>query len=262
MTVKTDSSLSPAITQANFMAAIVAAMTDAGFPSIFDSFSSGGTEFRIWELNFNASTFGKAYLQVSLTAGLAVQSRLFTAFNAATDTGTNGGTQATAVTFTTGTSISFSAFKPTTGSEFRQVLIQQGSTVAAIAYVRPANIPSWWDENSHLYCFLPTTPSWATMATAATAASPYGSATLSTSVGDSSLTNAAPNGKRDVLAGFFINSGTSSPNANSGKAGKTSDEIGIGACSGLTILSIIQVIAGVEEYYVLSPGAGQLVFLI
>jgi hypothetical protein len=189
-------------------------------------------------------------------------SRLFAGWNATTHVGTSGGTQGTAVGFNASTTITFSAFKPNLGGlEFKTVLVQQGTLVSSISYLRPASMPSWWDENTYPYCFHPINPTWATLTT--TAVTPYGALNLTTSVGDTSLVNSNPGGQRDVLGGLFINSSTTGANLNSGKAGRTSNEIGIGATTSLGLLSIIQVIVGVEEYYVMSAGGtGQLVFLI
>lgn len=253
MSIKIDTNLAPVISQATITSAIVTAMSNAGFGTVYDSYNSGGIEYRVWELNFNALIYGKVYLQISVTAALGIQQRLYTSWNLATDTGANAGTQSTAVTFATGASINFAAIKPNTGNEYGIVVMYQGTTIKHLGYLRPLNKPVWWDENTYAYCFIPTTIAWTAFATVAIAASPYGSATLVTNAGDSSMNTFALDGKRDVLTGLFINSGTSGANANTGKACRTSEEIGICSGSGTTLLSLIQVTAGSDEYYVLNP---------
>jgi len=228
-------------------------MTNAGFATLYDTYNTGGIEYRVYELNFNALIYGKVYLQISVSAALAVQQRLYTSWTVATHVGLNAGVLSTAVTFATGTSINFAAIKPNTGNEYGIVILYQGTIIKHLGYVRPAIKPSWWDENSYAYCFIPTTIAWTNFATVAIAASPYGSAILVSSMGDSAMQNPAADGKRDVLTGIFINSGTSGLNANSGKACKTSDELGMASALGTTILSLIQVTVGIDEYYVLNP---------
>lgn len=255
MSIKVDSNLAPLVTQTNLMAAIVTAIGNLGL-SVYDSYNSGGVEFRVWELNFNGLIYGKVYLQISITAALLVQQRLYTSWTIATHVGANAGTLSTGVTFVTGTSINFAAIRPAAGNEYGIVVMYQGTTIKHLGYLRPALKPSWWDENSYAYCFIPTTAAWSVFATVAIAASPYGNPTLVGTGGDSSLSNPALDGKRDVLTGLFLNSGITGLNSNTGKACKTSDELGTAAGLGTTIMSLIQVTAGTDEYYILNPVAG------
>lgn len=256
MSVKVDTNLAPLITQANLIAAIATAMANAGLTTLFDSYNTGGIEYRVYELNFNGLIYGKVYLQISVTAALLVQQRLHTSWTVATHVGANAGTQSTGVTFVTGTSINFAAIKPTAGKEYGIVVMYQGTTIKHLGYLRPTNKPAWWDENSYAYCFIPTTIAWSAFATVAIAASPYGSATLNGSGGDGNLSNPSSDGKRDVLTGIFINSGTTGLNANTGKAARTSDELGVASATGTNVMSLIQVTVGSDEYYILNPVAG------
>lgn len=253
-----NSALSPAITQTNLVAAIKTAMTDAGFNSVpFDEFTSGTDKILVYDQTFNAATFGKVYLWVKITTALAINQQLYTAWNATTHTGTNGGTASTAITFAAGSQINFKAIKQNTTKEYQLLFVTQSTTVKVLGTLRPASKPSWWDENSYPFYFIPPAATFATLQSTANATMPYtgsSASTFTSSLNNPNMSAANPiTSKRDVLAGVVLY-----PNSLQGVAGRTSDDLVMVAAAGLTRFDTIQIDPGVEEYILINPAVGGL----
>lgn len=248
----TNSNLLPTITQANLTTAIKNALAAANFPTLFDEIV-GSPNILIYEITLNGSaTFGKAYLEIEISATRVVRQRLHTNWDPIANTGVNSGAYGPSITFNDGTEITFRGFERS--SEARILGIRQSSTIQFLGYIYPTNKPTWWNENSSLYAFIPAKNTFLTLNGAAAGNSPYGNGVYTTSLGRAQMASSNPvTSKRDVVTGILLYS-----NANQGAAGRTSDNLVMVAGSGLGIYDLIQVTAGVEEYTILTPAAGGL----
>jgi hypothetical protein len=246
----TNSNLLPTITQANLTTAIKNALAAANFPTLFDEVSGNPNQV-IYEITLNSSaTFGKAYLEIEITSDLKVQQRLHTNWDPIANTGVNSGAWGPQVTFNNGTEITFRGFEKS--DESRLIGIRQSNTIQFLGYLYPANKPTWWNENSSLYCFIPGANNFITWNGAAASNSPYGNGTYTSSLGRTQMASSNPiTSKRDVVTGILLYS-----NANQGAAGRTSDNLVMISGSGLGTYDLIQVTPSVEEYTLLNPTAG------
>jgi len=248
----TNSNLLPTITQANLTTAIKNALAAANFPTLFDEVS-GNPHRLIYEIVLNnTATFGKAYLEIEITNDLKVQQRLHTNWDPIANTGVNSGPWGVQVEFNNSTEITFRGFEKS--DESRLVGIRQSNIVHFLGYLRPANKPTWWNENSSLYCFIPAANNFITWHGADASNSPYGNATYTSSLGRAQMASSNPiTSKRDVVTGILLYA-----NSNQGACGRTSDDLVMVSGSGLGIYDLIQVTANVEEYTLLNPAAGGL----
>lgn len=255
---KTESSVAPNITQASLIAGIKSAMAATGYSSNpFDEYTSGTDRFLVYQITFDAAkTYGVVYLQIKVTSALAVAQRLYTGWDAVAHTGTNPGTETavTGATFASNIQIDFLGLAKS--PEFRIVGIYQGNTYCFLGYLRPENKPTWWDENSFPYCFIPLSSSnWLTWYTAGI--TPYtGSLSTSGRVQSnftvSQMANVNPiTNRRDIVSGLMLFAAS-----NEGIAGRTSNDVAMVSATGLARRDAIQVAAGVEEYLLLLPTAG------
>jgi hypothetical protein len=248
----TNSNLLPTITQANLTTAIKNALAAANFPTLFDEVSGNPNQL-IYEITLNnTATFGKAYLEIEISNDLKVRQRLHTAWDPVTDTGVNSGPWGEQVQFNNSTEITFRGFEKS--DECRIVGIRQSNTIQFLGYLYPANKPTWWNENSSLYCFIPAANTFITWNGAAASNSPYGNSGYTSSLGRAQMATANPiTSKRDVVTGILLYA-----NSNQGACGRTSDSLVMVSGSGLGIYDIIQVTPNTEEYTLLVPAAGGL----
>ncbi|MCC5629083.1 hypothetical protein LC613_13765 [Nostoc sphaeroides CHAB 2801] len=251
ISTKITTSLVPTITQSLLFAAIKAAMTNAGFASTYDDYTSGTDLIVVYELVVDGSkTFGKVYLRIRLTTALVVAQQIFTAWNTTAKTGTNGSTEATYTALGAATTITFTAFNST---EFRLVVLTQGTALIPLGLVVPENKQPFWDLNSWAYGFFFTTASMAVLRGVISTNNPYANSDFDVSlVGNSRLTNInSQTGQPDLIKGLILLS-----QSNQGVGASFSEDIGIGAFSTQTrftdaippgtsqIYAIIQNLAG------------------
>lgn len=248
----TNSNLLPTITQANLTTAIKNAMAAANFPTIFDEVNATNNQL-IYEVTLNgAATFGKLYLEIEITPARLVRQRIHTNWDPIANTGVNSGAYGPSITFNDGTEITFRGFEK--ANESRIIGVRQSNTIQFLGYIYPENIPTWWNENSSLYAFIPAANTFNTLNGAAAGNSPYGNGVYTSSLGRTQMASSNPvTSKRDVVTGILLYS-----NANQGAAGRTSDDLVMVAGSGLGTYDLIQVTPEVEEYTILSASAGGL----
>lgn len=144
--------LSGVLLSAGIANALRDAFLSIGFTT-FDSYLASNVEHRIMSYQFSNSTKGTAYLQISIAAGGGITYQLFDGWNTTTKAGTNGtGSQAIATLVSGNNAITFHSVSH---PEFRGVVVEQTTTQGVIGLLRPkATVPTWWNENSYLYCFL------------------------------------------------------------------------------------------------------------
>lgn len=144
-------------------------------------------------------------------------------------------------------------FKAINHPEFRGVFIQQASRgTIFVGYIRPENLPTWWNENSYAYCFHSPNSDFLNFRSFSGVFSPYSGTNQQTSyrIGNLSLGsgNAANSSKRDVVsAPLLLDNQT-----QVGILGRFSNDVILTNYTTLTQFDKLIVTAGVEEYLILS----------
>lgn len=235
--------------------------TGAGF-TLLDSFTVATTNLqRVYSFTDNASTFGTAILRVGFSAATTLQLAGFSAWNTATDTGSNSSTNFTKVLSSLSGSYTFRAINH---PEIRGVWIVQGTSPRCfIGYLRPLYKPTWWDESLYPYFFIDNTLSGLFGDASEASLNTYLSNISSLKHSGFSNANAVAISKYH-LYGININDGgrataTDKPTlyytGNNIEAGQFSEDLILCGLTNLAISDILQVNPSVEEYYVteLSP---------
>lgn len=144
-------------------------------------------------------------------------------------------------------------FKAINHPEIRGVFIQQANRQTIfLGYIRPENLPTWWNENSHPYIFTSPNADLLNFRMFSGVNSPYSSATQANSyrIGNLSLGagNAANSSKRDVIASpLMLDAQT-----QTGIIGRFSNDIILTNYSVFAQFDKLIVTPGVEEYLILS----------
>jgi hypothetical protein len=248
---RTNTTLAATITQANLVAALKTAFTNAGFATLYDEYTAASTnKFLVYEITADSSkTYGKIYLRVGVGTGLITYSEIFTSWDAVNHAGINGSTLNTFTAFSSSSSISFAAFNG--GDEFKIVVLVQGSIVIPLGVLIPASRPSWWDLNLWPWGFVPTASNF--LSWRSTAINPYTNDSYQLlSVTNSILGTANPQtNKRDVITGILLGS-----SSNTGIAGKTSDDLAIVCASGSSRYDTIQPTGTTQVFTILNNASG------
>lgn len=140
------STLTGAITQANLVSAIDSALVAVGFGSpVYSAGAVGGTISRIYTKVHNASTKGTTFMLWSLNASLNLTWQIGESANLTTGVVGNSSQQLNTIFTTTGDVDIYTVDHP----EFYGVTMRQaGNFRGPLAIIRPANVPSNWDENT------------------------------------------------------------------------------------------------------------------
>lgn len=251
ITARTDSFVSPTLTQQSVYDGIKTAFANAGYPAPFDEFTSGTDRVVVYAVVLDATkTYGTSYLRIRLTTGFVIGQQLFSTWAIATHTGTNGNTEITYTAFTTNIAVNFVSLNG--GAEYKLVLAYQGTIYVQLGFVSPENRPSWWDLNAWNYCYLPTTNTFSVYRS--TALNPFANTENDTNLGVSrmSIANVITN-RRDILPGVVLFT-----QANQGIVGRTSDDFVMVAASGMTRFDIVQIPGDTRQYLLLNSGNGAL----
>ena len=254
---QTTTTINPTHTQASIVTALKNAFAAAGYPALYADSTSGTDRILVYQLVFDANKiYGTSYLRLKITTALAVTQQLFTAWNIAAVTGTNGGVESTATTFSANVPIEVRTFAKTTG-EFRVIALSQGTPYGLFGYIRPETRHPSFDEDTAPFIFQSNNiwtanPFLTWQSSGLTPYSGTGNTAFTSSMGTATMSAANPvNNKRDILAGMVLFAST-----NQGVAAKSSEDLVSVAATGLSRFDSIQVVAGSEEYVLLFPGAG------
>lgn len=247
-------------TQASLIADVKKGMADLGYATPYDEIV-GTTQTIVYEVVFDSTkTKGKVYLAYFITSTLAVSSQISDNWNLTTHT-TNTSTNSvssTAITFASTTTIQFITFS----SPELKLLFAVGSNTQVMGWMRPANKPTWWNEDTYSYCFIPADNTLNRLLGLRATASPYGTQTYdyfalsyvlvqansSFSAPDPRLSQANPiTGVRDFIAGCLLYAPLS-VNGGFGIAGKTSADIIEASSFGTSRFDKLVVSPGAEEY--------------
>lgn len=246
----TTTTLIPTLSKSTLGPAIQTAMNNAGFSNPIDTISST-TDSQIYSYAFNGSTKGTVYLRINIS-DTTIQQTMGDGWNTATDTGTNFLGQ-NAYSYTNTNTLTLYAINH---DELRMVILYFAASSAAIAlgYIRPANKPSWWNENANLYCF----NAWGSTSTPigrgnVCGSNPFSIASAASAndfrCDDVRMIDANPSGNRDVVRSPVF-SGIQSPARH--PVGRFSSDVAIACANNMAFPDKVQVSAGVEEYFILN----------
>lgn len=213
--------------------AIKAAYVSLGFTVLDDYLVSTTRNIVVSFVADATKAYGTFVLHLTITSALATSQTIATAFNSTTKAFSNESSIVNSFTFSTSTPVS--VFTYSRAEEYRFILLFQGSGVSAIlGFLRPLNRPSWWNESTHPYAFVPIQQSsgvfferWLTPTL-----TPFSGASNNNFYFQTSTYLASPNpgsGKRDILTELVLLSASSQ-----GVAAKTSDDFAMVASSGLS----------------------------
>jgi hypothetical protein len=248
-------SIPATVTQASLLAGIRDALVAAGFPIPLKQYQGGTDLFCIWRLVFNAAEpAGTCFYRIRVTTGLTVSHNIGSGFNDSTNALTGAASDAHLITFTSNFPINFAGFQ---SSELILCLCTQGTTLQFNAgYLRLENAPQW-DDRGFCRVFICNTNVFASLSTITP--SPYG-----TTVSFTTSLNVAQMAEPDLLSGlrssetpFKLYGAT-----NSGIIASSSNELGMGANSGMALGSIHVPPNTEEEWYVTRPGPGTLIIRV
>lgn len=250
VSTRTITTLAAPFTQAQLSTALQAAFLNAGFPALFDSFTSGTDLILVYAFVSDVSkTYGTTYLRVRVSNTFIIYQQLFATWNTATDTGTGSSTEVSYSTLLNSTNVVFTALNGT--SESRLVMVTQGSTFIPLGMIVPSTMRGSWNLNSHTNGYIFTGNTMVAMRSS--------SLNQFTSVdndivlsGSTRLATAnTTDNERDLLTGLILlNQG------NTGFAGKTSDDIAVGSFSGSTRYDTILRSGTSQQYLVIVPSSG------
>ncbi|MCC5626857.1 hypothetical protein LC613_01080 [Nostoc sphaeroides CHAB 2801] len=228
--IRTNTTLTPTITQATLINAIKAAMANAGFPSLYSEFTAGTDICLIYEWIVDSTkNFGKVYIRIRITTGLLIAQQIFSAWNTGTNTGTNGSTEASYGSLSASSTINFVALNG--ADEYRLVALAQGSTLMPIGVLMPAFRQEFWDLNSWTYGFIFTSSAMTILRGVIAANNPYANSDFDLLlVGNSRLTNVNnQTNQPDLARGLLMLT-----QSNQGIAAATSEDFAVGAFLGQT----------------------------
>lgn len=246
---RTDTFLSPPITQQNLYDAIKQAFVNAGFTAPFDEYTSGTDKVVIYRIILDASkTFGTSYLRIRLTTGFTIGQQLYSTWAVATHTGSNPSGELI-YTALSNSQINFTSLNG--GAEYNMVFLTQGSNYFVLGHLTPFYKPIWWDLNAWNYCFVPASTLLSPLRS--TALNPLGNTdndAVAVTSGRLALQNPVTN-RRDIFPGLIYCSA-----ANTGIVGRASDDFVIIYGSGTSRYDILQVPGSSEQYLVIWNATG------
>lgn len=241
-------------TQAVFISNLDTAMTSGAGFTLLDSFLTSTNLQRVYSYQHNVTTFGTAILRAGFSAAATLQLAGFSAWNTATDTGSNTSTNFTRAITLTATY----TFRAINHPEVRGVWIISGSTpLCFIGYLRPANKPTWWSETVAPYFFIDHTltgtfghsdsgqPNTFLSNISSLKPATFANATLM------AISKYALQGLNtfNFNKGVAIDKPTLYSITSAMEAGQFSEDIVLCGIDNLKVADLLQVTAGVEEYY-------------
>ncbi|MFN6484628.1 MULTISPECIES: hypothetical protein [unclassified Nostoc] len=255
---RTITTLNAGFTQAQLSAALQTAFANAGFSSLFDSFTSGTDLCLVYAFTTDATkTYGITYIRIRITTGFVIYQQPYGSWNTSTHTGTGTGTgtEINYGTLVNTVNVIFNSL--TNGNEARLVCVNQGSTFLLLGAITPSILRGSWDLNSYTASFIPNTNTLTSII--GTIFNQYYSISTSTSMintllGAGSALLAGANIvdlQRDILTGVPLLN-----NTNGGFLGQLSSDFAICASNGSTRYDVIVPTGTSQQYLVIVPGSG------
>lgn len=145
---------------ADFLAQFDACVVATGL-TLYDSYVSGGSTYRVYKLYVNATATGTAYLQYGFTTAnlatyIAPSLSVWNSWNAGTHTGTTQTSTSSGITIYPTSPTSAYIFKSDQG-EGGFVQFKNGvstGVVGVVGYTRPYYMPAGYDEATYSYYFI------------------------------------------------------------------------------------------------------------
>lgn len=247
---RTISSLSATFTQTQLSTALQAAFASAGFSSVFDSYSVGTDLFLVYAFVSDVSkTYGTTYLRLRISNTFIISQQIYATWSVSSRPGSGNSVEVSYSALLNTSNVMFVSLNGTT--ESRLVMITQGTTFIPLGLIVPATMRASWNLNSHTNGYMFTTNTMVTLRSSALNQFTSNDNDIAL-VGTTRLGTAnTTDNERDLLTGLvLLNQG------NTGFAGKTSDDIGIGSFNGSTRYDIITKSGTSQQYLVLLPGSG------
>lgn len=255
---RTQTILSPTVTQLALADAIKAAFVALGYSSV-DDYISGTDRLLVFSLQQDATkTYGTIFLRCRITTALAVSQTIGVSFNSTTKALTNESSAAAVITFGSTTEINLITYA--NGSQYRLVTLNQGTgtSTTILGIFRPTNKPSWWDEGVSPYAFIAFNNNNTNLKDFVCAnLPPFTSMTGAGIESSSRMTNPNPiTGKRDLLPNLPLYTSTSH-----GICGNLPEDFALVCGSGSAKLDILEV-SSTEKYEFIYSGANPVVVRI
>lgn len=247
--------INPTLTATSLRDGLRDALVAAGFPAPLKSYTVGTDQYAVWELVFNAAkAYGKSYYRLKVTSGLIVTHAVGATWTDSTNTLGNPSADTQSTTYVSNVAVKSWGFK---SDELTLLSVSQGSTLQLLGFFRLTDAPAF-DDISFPKIFIPTTNDVA--AVLCTGVTPYSSSSFTTSLLNSNMSAADTYfQQRSQATGFFLFGPT-----NTGIIARSSDDLTMGACTGMTRGDIFQApdTDPIEQYILLKPGAGALLIRI
>jgi len=247
--------ISPPLTAVSLRDGLRDSLIRAGFPPALKTYTVGTDQFAVWELIFNpAKAFGRAYYRIRVTSGLVVTHSVGSSWTDSTNTLGNASTETQLTTYASTVAVKSWGFS---NEELTLLSIAQGSVIQLLGFFRFADAPAF-DEASFPRIFIATTNDVGVLV--CTTLTPYSASSFNTSLLNANMAGADTFlQQRSMASGFFLFGPT-----NTGIIARSSDDLGMGACVGMTRGDIFQVpeTDPIEQFVVLRPVAGALLIRI
>jgi hypothetical protein len=244
----------PTLTAASLRDGLRDALVRAGFPPALKSYAVSTDQFAVWELTFNTKPFGKAYYRLRVSAALAVSHSVGTGWTDSTNTVANPSAESHSTTYASNIAVKSWGF---TNEELTLLSVAQGSTLQLLGFFRFADAPAF-DDISFPKIFISNNADAGTLL--CTALTPYTSNMFASSLLNSNMASADTYfQQRSQASGIFLFGPV-----NTGIIARSSDDLAMGACLGMTRGDIFQVpnTDPLEQYILLRPASGALLIRI
>jgi len=256
LAVLTQTIVSAPITVSKLQTGIQTALTTAGL----SAYSVYNTNYQTFYYQYNTSAKGTAYLNIQVDGNGYIHPTLYDSWSTSANTGTNA-------SYLANTSFASIVNNPNTQivitsinhPEFRGCLLTQGSSQTVIGLFRPANIPTWWNEATYLYAFIPLSSANPTNGFGyfyPCSANPFNTSNNNWSLNfmtSSAFSNYNPNNGNnyDLITGLVLCQPTGGGYI-AGSAGTTSNDLALGAASSKNLLDVWTI--GSTQYTLLTQG--------
>lgn len=249
--------LNAPITQASFAAAITSIVEGLG-GSPYDSWTTSNQNL-VFQFVEDSNTKGDLYLYFAINGSAnQVYYSIYDSWNKTNHSGTNGAT-ALLIGPTSSTVITFNIINHPELKGFFYGQVSNSYNGTFVGFLRPANIPSWYNETSWMYAFMPTSNaannlnSWQ-----CSSSNGFGVSTgfyfMLPSSGSFSYANSNNNNLLALNQSLLLCQPTSG-GTQSGEAGITSSDFAFAACSNKNQFDILSYNNGAEEFLVLNAGS-------
>ena len=252
VSIRTITTLAAPFTQAQLSTALQTAFANAGFSSLFSSFTSGTDLVLIYALvTDNTKTFGTTYLRIRITNTFIINQTVFSTWNTGTNTGTGNSTEVAYSTLVNSVSVVFNALNG--GIENRLVMVTQGATFLPLGIISPVTMRSSWNLNTYTAGFIFTAATMTVLR--GTTANQTGTTDNDVAlVGNSRLSTAnVVDNERDIFAGWTLLN-----QSGQGFTGKSSDDLAIVSANGSTRYDTIFKTGTSQQFLVILTGNGGL----